>query len=251
VPLIEQAYASAVNRLSVLLARPPADVAAALQPRAAIPLAPLPAVGIPADTLRRRPDVLAAEQALVAELARIGVRQADLYPALRLGGSFGGVGTSLANATDAALASAVASLTAPLFDAGRLRAAVEQQRAAADASLAAYRGTLLTAVEETENALVAVDVAARREVELLVALEAAQNAASMARSQYQTGLTDFQTLLDAERSLLATEESSAGALADRATATVRLYKALGGGWDSTAVPALSGSGTVTTEPSSR
>jgi multidrug efflux system outer membrane protein len=240
VPAVEQTLAAAVNRLAVLLAWPALDVQQRLlaDGDATVPLAPLPAVGIPAESLRRRPDVLAAEQAVIAEVARIGVREAELYPALRLAGSFGGTSTSLSDVAEDAVGTLVASLTAPLFEGGRLRAEVAQQRAFADAAVADYRGTLLAAVEETENALVAADVAERREVELVVAEEAARNAAVLARSQYQAGLIDFQTLLDTERSLLTTEDSRATARADRAAASIRLFKALGGGWDPATVADL-------------
>jgi multidrug efflux system outer membrane protein len=240
VPAVEQTLAAAVNRLAVLLAWPALDVQQRLlaDGDATVPLAPLPAIGIPAESLRRRPDVLAAEQAVIAEVARIGVREAELYPALRLAGSFGGTSTSLSDVAEDAVGTLVASLTAPLFEGGRLRAAVAQQRAFADAAVADYRGTLLAAVEETENALVAADVAERREVELVVAEEAARNAAVLARSQYRAGLIDFQTLLDTERSLLTTEDSRATARADRAAASIRLFKALGGGWDPATVADL-------------
>ena len=233
IPAVEQSLEAAVNRLAVLLAWPGGEVRSRLlaDSNAPVPLAATPAVGIPAETLRRRPDVLAAEQAVIAQVARIGVAEAQLYPALRLGGSFGGTATSLGDIADAATGALIASLAQPIFEGGRLRAAVEQQRAAADAAVAQYRGTLLAAVEDTENALVAVDATERRESQLVVAEEAARNATGLARSQYQAGLIDFQTLLDNERSLLATEDSRAGARADRATATIRLFKALGGGWE--------------------
>lgn len=236
VPAVEQSFAAAVNRLAVLLASPIPTVRDRLLATAEteVPLAATPAVGIPAETLRRRPDVLAAEQAVIAEVALIGVRQAQLYPALRLAGRFGGAGASLDTLRDAATGALVASLTQPLFAGGRLRADVEAQRAAADAAVGTYRGTLLAAVEDTENALVAMDATQRRETELIVAEEAARNATRLARSQYQAGLIDFQTLLDNERSLLSTEDSRAGARADRATASIRLFKALGGGWDAQA-----------------
>jgi outer membrane protein TolC len=134
------------------------------------------------------------------------------------------------------LSSLAASLTAPLFQGGRLRAAVEQQRAAAIQALATYRETVLVALEEAENALVAVDTAARRERELVLAETAARNAVVLARSQYQVGIIDFPTLLDAERSLLTTESGRAAAQADRANAAVQLFKALGGGWEDAPAP---------------
>jgi NodT family efflux transporter outer membrane factor (OMF) lipoprotein len=236
VPLLEQAYAAATHRLAVLAGTAPGALNPLLADEKSIPLAPAPTIAIPADVLRRRPDVTSAERTLAAETARIGIREADLYPALRLAGSFGGTSGSWSDVFDASVGSVVAGITAPIFEGGRLRAAVEQQRAAAAAAFANYRGTVLLALEDTENALVAVSVTERRERELVIAEEAAGNAALLARSQYQAGLIDFQTLLDAERSLLVSQESRANARAGRAAALVQLYKALGGGWEAAPLP---------------
>jgi outer membrane protein, multidrug efflux system len=231
VPLVQQDLAAAMNRLAVLTAQPADAVRAQIGNTTDIPLAPLPGIALPADVVRRRPDVIEAERALVAETARIGVREADLYPALRLTGTFAGVGTSWSTVFDAAVGNLVAGITAPIFEGGRLRAAVEQQRAATDVALANYRAALLVAIEDAENAITSVATSERREAELLVADDAATNAAMLARSQYQAGLIDFQTVLDSERSLLSTQDSRASARASRATSLVQLYKALGGGWD--------------------
>ncbi len=236
VPLLEQDYAAATHRLAVLSGAAPGDLNPVLADEKSIPLAPAPPAAIPADVLRRRPDVTSAERTLAAETARIGIREADLYPALRLTGSFGGASGSWSDVFDASVGSLVAGMTAPIFEGGRLRAAVEQQRAAAAAAFANYRGTVLVALEDTENALVAVSVTERRERELVIAEDAAGNAALLARSQYQAGLIDFQTLLDAERSLLLSQESRANARASRAAALVQLYKALGGGWEAAPLP---------------
>ncbi|MDH5175339.1 MAG: efflux transporter outer membrane subunit [Gammaproteobacteria bacterium] len=236
VPLREQALSSALNRLSVLTGKAPGDVDAMFQPATPIPMAFAAGIAVPAAMLRRRPDVTAAERTLIAETARIGVREADLYPALGLAGSLSGNSSNWGDLTSAAFGSLAAGLTAPIFQGGRLRAAVEQQRAAAIQSLAVYRDTVLVALEEAENALVAISVTEQRERELAVAEEAARNAAALARSQYQAGVIDFSSLLDAERSLLATETSRATAHADRAAATVQLYKALGGGWENAPPP---------------
>jgi NodT family efflux transporter outer membrane factor (OMF) lipoprotein len=248
VPSVQQDFAAAVNRLAVLTAQPADVVRNTLTPVVEIPLAPLPGLALPADVLRRRPDVIEAERALVAETARIGVAEAQLYPALRLTGTLAGTGTSLSNAANVAVGNLVAGITAPIFEGGRLRAQVEQQRAATAAALANYRGALLTAIEDTENAVASVSASERSEAELVIAEDAANNAAVLARSQYQAGLIDFQTLLDSERSLLATQDSRAGARATRASSLVQLYKALGGGWDApttmTAAPAA-----TTTTPS--
>jgi NodT family efflux transporter outer membrane factor (OMF) lipoprotein len=235
-PVLEQAYTQAANRLSVLLAEPPGAVTAWLGPTRDVPLAPA-ATAIPADVVRRRPDIASAERQVAAETARVGVRTADLYPALRLAGSFDGSGTSIADVVNTAFGNIVASISAPLFQGGRLRAAVEGQRAAADAALASYRQTVLLALEEVENALTGLSTAERREREQLIAEEAGRAAAILARSQYRAGLIDFQALLESERALLSSQENRLVARADRATAIVQLYKALGGGWENAPPPA--------------
>jgi outer membrane protein, multidrug efflux system len=236
VPLREQALSSALNRLSVLTGSAPGTVDTLFEPVTPIPMAIAADVSVPAEMLRRRPDVTAAERSLAAETLRIGVRQADLYPSLGLSGSLSGNDSNWGDLTNASIGSLAAGLTAPIFQGGRLRAAVEQQRAAAIQALAVYRDTVLVALEESENALTAISVTERRERELINAEEAARNATVLARSQYQAGIIDFSTLLDAERSLLTTETSRAAAHADRAAATVQLYKALGGGWENAPAP---------------
>jgi outer membrane protein TolC len=165
------------------------------------------------------------------------VATADLYPALRLTGSFSGTDTVLGNLLSAGVGSIAGAITAPIFEGGQLRARVAGQRASADAALAAYRSAVLTAIEDVENALTALGAAERRETEAIVSADAAQNAVTYARSQYQAGLIDFQSLLDSERSLLSSPDSRASARADRATAAVQLYKALGGGWEAAPTPA--------------
>lgn len=235
IPALENGYAQAVNRIAVLLGEAPGTITPLMAQAAPIPLAPA-AVAIPAEVLQRRPDVAAAERSLAAETARIGVATAELYPALRLSGSFSGSATSLADLPSAAIGNLVSSITAPIFQGGRIRAAIEGQRASADAALAAYRRSVLTALEDVENALTALAAAERREREVNIAAAASRNAVVLARSQYRAGLIDFQALLESERSLLSTEDNSASARADRAAATVQLYKALGGGWQAAPIP---------------
>ena len=238
IPNIESNYTAAVNRLAVLLGEAPGAVTALVGGAVRdIPLAPAAlSAAIPADVIRRRPDVATAERSLAAETARIGVETAQLYPALRLTGSFGGSGLSLGDVVSSAIGNLVAGITAPIFEGGRIRAAIEGQRASADAALAGYRQSVLTALEDVENALTALSAAERREREILVADEAARNAVLLARSQYRAGLIDFQSLLESERSLLSSQQNRITARADRATATVQLYKALGGGWQAAPPP---------------
>ncbi len=129
-----------------------------------------------------------------------------------------------------------AGLTQAIFNGGRLRSQVRGQEAAADAALAAYKGVVLTALEDVENAVVALDTAQRRERELTIAYDAASTAALLAREQYRSGLSDFTTLSQQEATLLSTRNGAAQARADEATALVQLFAALGGGWDATIVP---------------
>ena len=197
-----------------------------------IPVGPIDiATGIPADTLRKRPDVRASERALAAATARIGVAQAQLFPALNLSGNVGTSALSLGSLGDVVTGGVFATLSQLIFDGGRRLASIRSARAVADGAFAAYRQTVLTALEDVENGLVALKSARDRETALGDAFEAANNAAILARSQYRAGLTDFQTLLDAERQLLSARDGLASAKADEANAIVQLYLALGGGWD--------------------
>ena len=227
----------AVNHIAVLLGEAPGAVTALIDPPASIPLSPGVGSPIPAQVIERRPDVAAAERALAAEVARIGVETAQLYPALRLSGTFSGSSTSIGNVVGDGIGNLVAGITAPIFQGGQIRAAILGQRASTDAAYDACRQSVLTALEETENALKAREVAERREGDLRVSYEAANNAARYAQMQYRTGLIDFQSLLDSQRSLLSSQDASANARAARASATIQLYKALGGGWQMAPMPA--------------
>jgi outer membrane protein TolC len=188
------------------------------------------AAGIPADTLRRRPDVRAAERRLAAATAEIGVAKAQLYPALSLTGSLNTSAGKVSGLGDLVTGAAFAGLTQTLFDAGRNRSQVRSARAGADLALAAYKGTVLGGLEEVENALQSIAAARSRRSDLLVAQGAAETAAVYARSQYSSGLTDFLTLLQSELALLSARDAAASAEADRSLALIRLYLALGGGW---------------------
>jgi multidrug efflux system outer membrane protein len=189
-------------------------------------------VGIPTDTLSQRPDVRAAEHRLAAETARVGVAEAARYPGLTLSAS---IGLEALNPADLLTAGAfarslVASLAGTVFDGGRLRQQVAIQNAVQEQALVGYETAVLTALEETENALVALANTRHRETALKDAVEAARLAALLARHRYTAGITDFQTVLNTERTLLSSEDSLQSAQAESVAALVRLYKALGGGW---------------------
>jgi multidrug efflux system outer membrane protein len=186
--------------------------------------------------LRQRPDIRAAERALAAATARIGVAEAQLYPALRLSGNIGTAAFSLGGLFSAVSGSILAGIDQTLFDGGRLRSQLRSQRAATEGALAAYRQSVLTSLEDVENALLALRSARERQAQFAIALEAAGNTAILARIQYRSGLTDFQQLLEAERSLVSARDGLANSRGDESLALVQLYRALGGGWDATAAP---------------
>jgi len=233
IPVLETSLAETEHGLDILLGKVPGTLHARLGATGELPTVPEQiAVGIPADTLRQRPDVRAAERTLAAETARVGVAEAARYPAFNLSGTiglealtFGALGNSGATAS-----SLLAGITGPIFDAGRLRAQVEIQDAVREQALVVYEQTVLAALQDVENALVAL-VRNRERVEALAsAVDAVRNAAQIARQRYSTGLIDFQSVLDSERNVLVLEESLAISRANAVLELIRLYKALGGGW---------------------
>ena len=237
IPQLEQGLSAAVARIAVLTAQAPGAVRPAFVATAPIPQGPdVVGSGVPADVLRQRPDVRAAERALAAASAQIGVAKAQLYPALAISGSLdtnaariGGLGETLTGGL-------FAGLTQAIFNGGRLRSQVRGAEAAAEGALAAYRASVLLALEDVENALVALQSARTREREFAIALDAASTSALLSRSQYRAGLTDFTTLSQQEAALLSARNGASQARADAATALVQLYVALGGGWDATTTP---------------
>jgi outer membrane protein TolC len=126
------------------------------------------------------------------------------------------------------------SVVQTLFDRGRIRQQIEIQSAVEEQAVIAYESTVLTALEEAENALVSFANNRERLASLNVAAGSARNAALLARNRYTAGLADFQTVLDTERTVLSIEDSVAQTQADRTSALIQLYKALGGGWSPTA-----------------
>lgn len=232
IPQLESNLVAVANAISTLIGEPPGRVYRALaeSPRA-VPVPPVRvAVAAPADLLRRRPDVSVAEARLAANLDRIGVARAQLYPLLRLSGSLTTGASNVGNLFDIVTGNVFASISQLIFDGGRVRGQVDAARANADGSLAAWRQSILTALEEVESASVDLDSADARVKALTEASEGAQNAAILARSQYQAGLIDFQTLLVTESQLLSTRTSLVSAEGARAQAFITLARAMGGGW---------------------
>jgi NodT family efflux transporter outer membrane factor (OMF) lipoprotein len=230
---LETSYAQAVHRLSVLTGRPPTALTGRLAATAPIPAPPVrQPLGVPADILTARPDVRQAERQLAQSTALIGQAEAARYPSVSLTGSVNTTGTKLG---DLAKGSTISwsfgpSLTVPLFNGGQLQAAVEVTQAQRDQSFTAYRAAVLTALEDVENAAVALQKERVRAAKLAQSASAYGEAARLARALYESGSTSFLDVLDAERSLYSAQDSLLQSKVAIATDYVALNKALGGGW---------------------
>jgi NodT family efflux transporter outer membrane factor (OMF) lipoprotein len=242
IPDLEVGLRSAENRLALLLGRNPGYLREQLAEAKELPVLPTNlATGIPTDVLRQRPDLIAAERTLAAETARVGQKLSKRFPSLTLSGSLSWY-TFASAGMSTAIQSIGASLGTTLFDAGRLRAAVDIQSAVQEQALVSYQNSVLTALEEVENALKSYAAGHERVEARRAAAASARNAAQLASQLYQSGLADFQSVLDSERTRLSVEDSLATAEAGLRTSLISLYKALGGGWqESPTAPAQSSS----------
>ena len=233
IPALESSLTATANAISTLIGEPPGDVLDALLADAPEPVPSPPMLlgfDAPAQVLRRRPDVRAAEATLIASTARIGIARAQLLPLVRLTGSIGTGPTTFGNLFDIITGGLVGGVSQLIFDGGQTAALVDSAEAGALASLAAWEQSILIALEDVESAAVEQSKSAERVVIFAEAVDAANNSVLLARSQYQAGLTDFRTLLTAENQLLSARNQQVSAEADRANAFVRLTQALGGGW---------------------
>lgn len=233
IPQLEASMAQSRHSLAVLTGQAPAALDAALRPGSGLPVAPERlTLRFPVDTLRQRPDVQQAEHQVRAALARADQARAARYPRLTLSGSLGlGAATIGALSSGSAVAASVlGGLAVPVFDGGALRAQAEGQAAALEQARAGYQSTVLAALQEVEDALASLQGDGQRLRQLEQAAQAAANANLLAQQQYGSGLVDFQTVLETQRSLLSTQDGVASTQAALLQDHVRLYKALGGGW---------------------
>lgn len=241
VPVLAAQRQAALFRLATLTGRPPAE----LPPEAGVRRAtlrldrPIP-VGDGAALLARRPDIRAAERRLAAATARIGVATADLYPRITLGGSVGAAGGGLGSL----FSNPIAWLIGPLINWSANRTAARARVAGAEAdtqaALAAFDGTILVALEETETALSNYARSLERRAALQGARDQAEAAARITRARQREGQIDSLELLDAERTLADAAAALAEADARIAEAQVDLFRALGGGWQSPGPEGASG-----------
>jgi len=235
IPSLQISLEQAKNRLAVLTGQHPGSLADALAERKAIPVTPLEvAVGVPADVLRRRPDVRRAERQLAAQTARTGVATADLYPKFSLTGSIGFESLSLGSlfSHTSRTQGIGPTISWPLFDAGAIRSNIEVQTALQQQALIRYEAAVLKALADVENALVAYGKEQNRRQSLTEATKAARRAVELAQNQYSSGLIEFDTVLIAQRSLLSLQDQLAISEAGITSNLIALYKSLGGGWKS-------------------
>ncbi|HET7865008.1 MAG TPA: efflux transporter outer membrane subunit [Burkholderiaceae bacterium] len=233
VPALQTGIEQARHALAVLCGQPPAALATALAATAPMPQAAGDlALSIPAETLRQRPDVRAAEFQAAAAVARAAEADAARLPRFKLSGSLGLNALTLGSLVNsgAVVGSLLAGVSWPVFDGGAARAQARAQQAALEQAQVAYQAAVLAALKDVEDALAALSGDRDRLVRLQNAAEAAGNAALLARQRYSSGLVDFQTVLETQRTQFSTQEGVVAARADLGTDHVRLYKALGGGW---------------------
>lgn len=233
IPTLETSVAQLRHSLALLCGQTPDALRAQLSAASPVPQAQDDlALSMPAETLRQRPDVRAAEHQVSAALARVGQADAARYPSFRLGGSLGLSALTLGTlgGSGALVSTLLGSVSGPLFDGGAGFAQVRAQQAALEQARLSYRATVLTALKDVEDALVALGGNRERLLRLRDASDAAANAALLARQRYSSGLVDFQTVLETQRSLFSTQDAVATTTTELSADHVRLYKALGGGW---------------------
>jgi multidrug efflux system outer membrane protein len=234
IPVIERDLDQALNRLAVLLGEQPGTLHDELASEVPIPAEPADvATGLPVELLRQRPDVRQAERQLAAQTARIGVATADLYPSFGLSGF---LGLEAVSADDLASGDSVTwNIGLPIrwsiFSGGRIRSQIRAEEARTNQLLANYERTVLNALEESENAMFAYEKEVQRRERLRQSVDATQRSLDLVLTQYRAGLTDFQNVLDTQRTFLVREDDLAVAEGLVISNLVSLYRALGGGWN--------------------
>ncbi len=233
IPSLRILEAQAINRIAVLIGTYPAEIGETLRSPSPIPDLPeTVSVGIPADLMRQRPDIRRAERQLASQTARIGVVTADLYPRFALLGTFSLEATQFHNLWSGGAGAFTFGPTMRwnIFDGGRVRNQIGVEDARTEQALNVYEQSVLRALEEVENAIVGYAQENVRREALARSVDAAQRSVELVQTLYRTGLTDFQNVLDMERSLAAQQDQLAASEGFLAQNLVLLYKSLGGGW---------------------
>jgi multidrug efflux system outer membrane protein len=241
IPEIERRTAQKENQISILLGQNP-DAVPRGRPLTDQAMAPSLPPGLPSDLLRRRPDILQAEQQVVAANARIGEAMALLYPRVTISG-FAGVGGAVINGSTFGpfgAFNALPTLTLPFFNAGRLRANVDGSEAATQEAILRYQQTIDQAFREVADALVGVQKRREFREQTEATVTAQRDALKLSTMRYEGGETSFLEVLVTERDLFDAELALARAWGEEAVAVVQLYRALGGGWQGQAAPSING-----------
>jgi NodT family efflux transporter outer membrane factor (OMF) lipoprotein len=242
IPQLRQALAQAIHRLGVLIGEPPSTLYTELSDPREIPVPPAEIlIGMPAEAVRQRPDIRRAERDLAAQTAQIGVAKADLYPRFTLVGTFAfeGIRADTWFHSPERAFTFGPSATWNLFDGGRVRANVRVQDALTEQLLYTYENTVLQALEDVENFLVAFVQESERRDALERSVVASRQAVALVNTLYRTGLTDFQNVLDTERTQFEQEDALAQSEGLVTQNLIQIYRALGGGWSPLQPPVTS------------
>ncbi|MFW2404496.1 MAG: TolC family protein, partial [Gammaproteobacteria bacterium] len=233
IPALKLGLGRTKNLLSFLLGMPPSDLQSILGGAAKIPSAPpKAAVGIPADLLRRRPDVRAAEMAAATQSAAIGISQSDLYPHFVIAGSFGLAGETFSDQfkSNSGQGFITPFISWDIFNYGRIRNNVRAQDARFEQLAVAYQNSVLNAAREVEDSLLGFLRTQEQAMFLTDAVAASQRAAELALTQYREGAVDYTRVLNTQTSLLQQQDALTATRGDVVSNLVGVYKALGGGW---------------------
>ncbi len=230
------ARAQLEHAIAVLTGKPPADVS--IVPAVLSKLPPPVPVGVPSALLERRPDIAQAERQMAALNEQIGIAKAAFYPSLSLSGAAGFSSSSFTSwlSWPSRIFSVGPTLSEVAFDAGRRRAALNQSLDAYDATIAAYRQTVLTAFQQVEDNLSTLRVLSEEAVPVQQAVSSSERALGISTAQYKAGTTSYLTVITAQATALNAQRTAVNLLTRRMVATVGLIQALGGGWDSSQLP---------------
>jgi NodT family efflux transporter outer membrane factor (OMF) lipoprotein len=238
IPLLQQFESLSIHRLSVLLGQPPAALYDELSKAADVPGVPEEvAASLPAELLRQRPDIRRAERILAAQTAEIGVATAGLYPVFSLSGTFALEAQQIDDVGDwdSRTWGFGPSMRWNLFDGDRIRNSIKVQEARTEQAMLDYEQTVLLALEDVENAMVSFEREKERLRDLLDSVNAAKESVKLVTTLYENGLTDFQNVLDMQRSLTVQQDLMADSEGAVANNLVRIYTALGGGWSNESI----------------
>ena len=233
IPLLNASLDRTINRLAVLLGKKPGYLQDKLLQPKAIPQPPQKiTLFLPAEILRQRPDIRQAERDLAAQTARIGITVAEMYPRFSLGGTIG-ISKASDNSGNTEYYSFGPSFTWEVFNAGRHEAEIKVQDERLEQARASYEKTVLTALEEVENALTAYNEEQYRIQKIKSSVDASKNVNEITRARYSAGLIDFQEVLDAQRVVFNQEDDLATSQGELIQHLIDIYWSMGGGWDET------------------